>query len=154
MINTSGVRIFKARDSATSLLRKLGVNSRDYNLFIDKMDDGGIVCKVALAMEHVESLKVLAEKPTKPAKPIITKPHQQEVVDKLLGRDTKPKAPAKKSAKPSISGMAREMILAGKTNEEIWEALKSTFDLDHSKRHYPVWYRCEMKRKGKLAADA
>jgi hypothetical protein len=48
--------------------------------------------------------------------------------------------------------VARDLILAGKTNEEVWVALKEQFKLSDDKRHYPTWYRCQLKRAGKLAA--
>lgn len=59
-----------------------------------------------------------------------------------------------KPKKMGISATARELILSGKTNQEVWEALKQQFNLDDSKKHYPTWYRCEMKRTGLLPKEA
>lgn len=58
-------------------------------------------------------------------------------------------AKKEESKKPSVScaSTARELIKAGKSNEEVWEVIKEKFKLDDSKRHYPSWYRSEMKRK-------
>jgi hypothetical protein len=61
----------------------------------------------------------------------------------------------KKSRKPAgdtVSAVARALILAGKTNQEVWIALQKQFNLDDGKRSYPGWYRSEVKRKGLLAA--
>lgn len=135
--NADAVKIFKTRDSATSLLRKLGIKPRDYNFYIEKMTDGRIACQVARAEMYLESLKQPSAKPTE-------KLDEKQVAAKRLlkiGVEGKPK-------RESISQTARDMILAGKTNEEVWAALQQLFNLDHSKRHYPTWYRCEMRRKG------
>jgi hypothetical protein len=45
-----------------------------------------------------------------------------------------------------VGQLARDLILAGRTNQEIWVALKQRFNLDDSKKHYPSWYRCQLKR--------
>lgn len=129
---TVTTKTYTARDSATSALRKVGIQARDYNLFITKVGDK-FECKLGAAAAHLESLKnpkpVAAEQPkAKSAK--------------------KPAAPKEK--KLSISATARELILSGKTNQEVWEVLKQQFNLDDSKKHYPSWYRCEMKRTGLL----
>jgi hypothetical protein len=121
-------KTYTSRDSATSALRKIGIQSRDYNLFISKVN-GKFECKISLAIAHFESLSNLA-KPKAVAKP----------------------APAASTKKTSISATARSLILDGKTNQEVWEIIKSEFNLDDSKKHYPTWYRCEMKRTGMISA--
>ena len=124
------VKIFKRRDSATAVLRKMGINSRDYNLFIEKMENGRFVCQVALAEGHLESLK----EQTKP------KP--------------KKKAPkVKKEKRVTISSLCRDMILNGSDNATIFKALQDKYGEERfgpEKRHYPAWYRCELRRKGEL----
>lgn len=133
MNTNSAARIYKTRDSATAVLRKMGIPACDYNAFIEVMSDGQFACHIARAEMHLESLK------NKPAKTKATK------------------APASTEAKPKrtgISATARALILAGKTNQEVWDVLKSSFNLDDSKKHYPTWYRCEMKRKGLLPKEA
>jgi len=135
--NADAVKIFKTRDSATSLLRKLGIQSRDYNFFIEKMTDGQVACQVAKAEMHLESLKNPAPKAeAKPAKTSTKKTAEPKV------------------KKVGISATARELILNGKTNQEVWAILKEQFNLSDSKKHYPTWYRCEMKRNGQLPQDA
>ena len=119
-------KTYTSRDSATSALRKLGIQARDYNLFITKMGSK-FECKLgAAAAYYLELLK--NPKPVKSVGP--------------------------KAKKTGISATARKLILSGKTNQEVWEALKQQFNLDDSKRHYPTWYRCEMKRTGLLPKEA
>ena len=57
----------------------------------------------------------------------------------------------KTQPKKSIAATCRELILAGKTDDEIWPVLKKTFKMDDSKRRYIAWYRSEVKRKGQPA---
>jgi len=144
-------KTYAARDSATSALRKLGLQARDYNLFITKVGDK-FECKLGAAAAHLESLKnpkPVVEAKTE-AKPAAAK---EPKVAKAGRRDTDPVVEAKPK-KLGISATARELILSGKTNQEVWEALKQQFNLDDSKKHYPTWYRCEMKRTGLLPKEA
>lgn len=120
-------KTYASRDSATSALRKLGIQARDYDLFITKVD-GKFECKLGAAAEHLESLKNPKPKAGKPAK-------------------------TEKPKRAGISQLARDLILGGKTNQEVWDVLKQQFNLDDSKKHYPTWYRCEMKRKGLLPKE-
>lgn len=123
-MTTTTTKLYNTRDSATSALRKLGLKPRDYDLFITKVGDK-FECRVGAAAAHLQSL--LEPKPA-PAK--------------------EPK-PAKRTG---ISQTARDLILAGKTNVEVWALLQAQFGLDDGKKHYPTWYRSELKRKGLLAA--
>jgi hypothetical protein len=132
------VKTYNTRDSATSALRKLGLQARDYNLFITKVD-GKFECKLGAAAAHLESLK----------NPV---PAPEAQPTAKIAR-AKSDVPAK-AAGVGISATARALILDGKTNAEVWEILQAKFELDHSKRHYPTWYRCEMKRTGLLPQDA
>lgn len=127
------VKILARRDSCTTILRKMGIHSRDYNAFIEVMTDGKFACHIARAEMHLESLKQAA---AKPAKKLDEKPAKTE------------KKPAKKEAARTVSTAARELIVAGKTNAEVWEVIKKEFDLDDSKKSYPAWYRSDCKRKG------
>ena len=52
-----------------------------------------------------------------------------------------------KSTKRTVSSAMREYVLAGLTNEEIWDLCQAEFDLSDSKKHYPAWYRCELRSK-------
>ncbi len=126
------VKFYARRDSATTVLRKMGIHARDYNAFIKVMSDGQFACHIARAEMHLESLKN--------PKPAETK----------VAKVAKVERPAAETKRTGISATARALILAGKTNQEVWAELKQQFDLDDSKKHYPTWYRCEMKRKGQL----
>ncbi len=142
-------KTYTAHDSATSALRKLGLQARDYNLFITKVGDK-FECKLGAAAAHLESLK--NPKPVEEAKSVAAKEPKvakagRRAVDTVIEVEAKPK-------KLGISATARELILSGKTNQEVWEALKQRFNLNDSKKHYPTWYRCEMKRTGLLPKEA
>lgn len=134
--NADAIKILKTRDSATTVLRKMGIQSRDYNFFIEKMTDGRFACQVAKAEMHLESLKN-------------PKPAKAESTTKAGRRTTD--AEVVKPKRQGVSSMARDLILAGKTNQEVWASIKEAFNLDDNKKHYPSWYRCELKRAGKLA---
>jgi hypothetical protein len=112
-------RIVKTRDAATAALRKLGVNSRDYGLFIEKQTDGTLMVKLALAEQHL-----------KPA---------PKVAAKL--------AKVEKEPRVTVSSEIRRLILEGKTNQEVWTVVAAKYRLDASKKHYPTWYRCQLKRE-------
>lgn len=123
------MKTYKRRDSATSVLRKMGINSRDYDLFITK-SDGGVCLDLDLAKKHVVDLKRQTSKPIK-------------------------KAPKKKPKEKriTISSLCRDMILDGATNAEIFAKLQATYGEERfgpEKKHYPAWYRCELRRKGQL----
>jgi len=47
------VKIYKRRDSATAVLRKMGIKSSDYASFIEKMGDGRFACQIARAEMHL-----------------------------------------------------------------------------------------------------
>lgn len=144
-------KTYTARDSAASALRKLGLQARDYNLFITKVGDK-FECKLGAAAAHLESLKnpkPVAEAKTED-KPVAAK---EPKVVKAGRRAVDPVVEVKATKKTGISATARELILSGKTNQEVWEVLKQQFNLGDSKKHYPTWYRCEMKRTGLLPKE-
>lgn len=134
--SADAVKIVARRDSATTILRKMGIHSRDYNAFIEVMTDGKFACHVARAEMHLESLKQAAAKPAKAEKPATKAAPKAE------------KQPAKREAARTVSTVARELIVAGKTNPEVWAVIQKEFDLDDSKKSYPAWYRSDCKRKG------
>ncbi len=150
-------KTYTTRDSATSALRKLGLQARDYNLFITKVGDK-FECKLGAAAAHLESLKN-----PKPVEEKATHIKITESTDAKNAKNARLVKAGRRAADPvvevkpkkmGISATARELILSGKTNQEVWEALKQQFNLDDSKKHYPTWYRCEMKRTGLLPKEA
>ena len=58
------------------------------------------------------------------------------------------KSAAKAERKASVSGTIQQLIVAGKSNVEIWGIIKPQFGLDESKKYYPAWNRSMMVRKG------
>ena len=154
----SVVRIVKNRDSATTILRKIGLKQRDYNFFIKKLDDGSYECHAAAAKAHLDSLLN-----PKTDEPKTTKVVAAGTFDDLLaiaGQVKKKKSGGRNYDKPSvplvkvcagIGEVCKGMILAGKSNKEIWDHIRERFQLqDNKKRGYPAWYRANMKRKGEL----
>lgn len=114
------VKIYLSRDAATARLRKIGLRVPDYDLFINKLPDGRLACNVSKAEEHFEAFK----------------DRYEDGVE--LG---------------TISNMCREMILNGYSNTEIFTALQEKFGEDRigtNQRHYPSWYRCALRREGRL----
>jgi hypothetical protein len=132
---TVTTKIYATRDSATSALRKIGLQARDYNFFITKVGDK-FECRVGDAIAHLEALK----------NPKLVEPKAATPKVKAAKAGRRAADPVVKTA--TISTVARDMILDGKTDQEVWAALVEQFNLDDSKKHYPTWYRCEMKRKG------
>lgn len=130
----SNIKIYGSRDSATSALRKMGIEARDYNLFIFKVkgDKTKVECNFDLADAYLKN-KHKFEKPLGSHKFKNVKPPKE------------PKPPRK-----TLSGDVRQMILDGKSNQEIWAIIKVEWKLTDAKKSYPTWYRCEMKRKGLL----
>lgn len=146
-------KTFKTRDSATTLLRKMGINPRDYNLFIEKTADNQVLCKVGMAEAHLGSLKTRTVQSPGLRNPgdVFGSALNAAKLAKAGRRAVDPVVEAPVKAKRGgISHVARELILAGKTNQEVWAILKDSFNLDDGKKHYPTWYRSELKRKGML----
>jgi len=61
---------------------------------------------------------------------------------------TAPTVRKPRANKRCVSSVARQMVVDGKTNEQIWEILVNEFKLDEAKKSYPKWYRNEMLKKG------
>ena len=146
----------KTRDSATSILRKLGINSRDYNLFIDKYE-GGFHVRISDAKKHVASgmLTDLIANKDVVVKPAATP--EGELAKELAGNKQLPPVDKEKVAKlvskvkrQTISSLTEELIIAGKQNHEVWSAIKERFKLGDDKKHYPSWFRSRLRRQGKL----
>jgi hypothetical protein len=130
------VRIVKKRDSATSILRGIGVKNGDYGLFIKRLDDGRFEVDDAAALRKVSSEWAFAVVDTKNAEIGLTS----------AGEPHKPV----KEKRETISSMAERMILEGKQNHEVWAQLKERFKLGDDKKHYPSWFRSRLRRVGKL----
>lgn len=140
------IRVYARRDSATSVLRKIGIKARDYNIFI-KEAGGEFHCDVEAAEQHLASLDIttMAE--------VSNPPREESTEAEPVAKPKNGKAVMAEVQRPkqgSVSTVARDMIIAGHTNQEVWAKLKELFDLDDKKKSYPSWYRSELKRKGVL----
>lgn len=148
------MKTVKTRDGATTILRKLGLNSREYSLFMEKTADGFVVNDVE-ARKHVckevvidlVAHKDVILKPALPDDPL----GMSAALRNIQESGKKLEVVAPKVPKQSISGLAEELLLAGKSNAETWAALKERFKLGDDKKHYPSWFRSRLRRQGRLA---
>lgn len=143
-------KVYAKRDSATTVLRKAGVPPRDYNLYLTKTDDG-----VALNLTLLATYKAVKDTPADvPA--VAVEPRKVNIAKERAKAEAAAKAAAKaeaaaKTVRNTVSSTARSLILAGKTNEQVWAELQRQYQLDDSKKHYPGWYRSQLRRQGQLA---
>lgn len=152
---------YTRRDSATAALRKLGIEKTDYHRFIDVLkDEDGTLFVVDVDAAKAFVARAAAPKVVVPVKldPVgnseaAKRTAAQKGSSKAITRSTSPKGGrpvAVKSATRSVSSVARALLAAGKTNEQVWAVIKAEFKLDDGKKGYPAWYRAEMLRKGLL----
>ncbi len=113
---------YTRRDSATSVLRKLGYKPVDYNKFISSDGD----------------------------KFVLTLPSVKPAAKKATGKKAviKNQTNVKIGGTQNCSTVARELILSGKSNLEVWTVIQKEFDLDEKKRGYPAWYRWQLRQAG------
>jgi hypothetical protein len=136
-------KTFKARDSATSVLRNLGIVKENYRNFISKNDDGTYTVFVGAAKLSLVPIPIVV---VKAAEKNSTRFPSQTVAEvTVLG------TPKKRAVLRGVSAVARALILGGATNMETWRVLRKDFNLGEEKRSYPQWYRNELQRKGLLA---
>lgn len=165
------VKTFATRDSATGLLRKMGINKADYNKFISVTADDRFAVAVTAAEKHLggdvkdeaaeqaaaaekAQLQARAEELRTELKTKVKKAaRRKEIITsraKNWSTDNPVKvAPAKGQ---SQSEYVISLIEAGHTNGEIFNALVEHYDADKSKRGYPAWYRGYMRRQAAAAA--
>ena len=98
------------------------------NCIISKTDGGTLTVAIEAATAHLQSLLL----PSTPA---------PKVEPKSVPAD-------KGEKKVSCSAVARDLILAGKTNDEVWAVIAEQFKLDQKKRGYPAWYRFQLRKTG------
>ncbi len=73
-----------------------------------------------------------------------------------VAEPTKNPAPAPEKKTPAAgkverrtrSGLAYRLIQEGKTNAEVWAALRAAFDMPESHSYYPSWYRARLVMDG------
>ena len=57
-------------------------------------------------------------------------------------------------SKRTVSSAIRQYITDGMSNQEVWDLVSVEFDMPESKKHYPSWYRSEMKRKKTIEMES
>jgi len=67
-----------------------------------------------------------------------------------MNKSKKTAKPAASAKRVTVSSVAEALILAGKTNAQVFAVLKRRFKLDESKKHYPGWYRARLVRQGRM----
>lgn len=76
---------------------------------------------------------------------------------KQLNAQLKKAGAKKESAKElrvTVASFMRDLIKGGKSNEEVFAAAQKKFGIGEEKKHYPSWYRCEMRRSANAAKKA
>jgi len=165
---TTTVKVYQTRDSATAYLRKQGVKKDQYDHCIHKTA-AGFECRlpedaVPMRREAVVEPKAKAPAAAKPKAPVKAKPKKKpkarkpaakkvaavkRKVDQAKRNEATPGLIEKLKQEPkTLSDKIRQLVLKGKTNYEIVLAL----DLPAEHKHYPAWYRGELRRKGLLPA--
>lgn len=143
------MKTFAKRDSATALLRKLGLAKECYNNYIE-VKDGQFTVDVEAAA-HFVSQATKFEESTKKVLMVIEVPAHKKIKTTEIDKNKKEvaaKDEAKKEVVRTVSSVAREMIIAGSTNAEIWSVLQAEFGLDDKKKGYPSWYRSQCRQNG------
>lgn len=160
------IKTVTRRDSATAILRKIGIKPRDYNLFIEVTADDKFAVKVGAAEKHLKDLagpspKELKDRAEQEAKVIELRAKLKRKVESEKAAKANKEAyraakvvvnPITEAPAPgeSCASYSRRMITAGHSNAELWAALVKHFQLDEGKRGYPAWYRWQMYKAGKV----
>jgi hypothetical protein len=78
----------------------------------------------------------------------------QGLVDRALKTPPAGKALAKAqepaTREPTVASVAREMVINGQTDEQIFAHLVTVFKVGGEKKYYPSWYRSQLVRKGTI----
>lgn len=53
-----------------------------------------------------------------------------------------------KTTSLTVATFMKALIAAGFSNEEVFAAARAEFNLPASKKGYPAWYRCALRRDG------
>jgi hypothetical protein len=131
------VTTYSSRTNATAPLRKMGIKTSDYDMFVMPTTNGRFAVNLEKAREFLQArLRKVATKEVPQAK--------------NLGRTAK-EAASNQVARPTVAGTIRALILKGMDNKAIHEVMKRDFGHDEDKAHYPGWYRSQMRREGLVA---
>jgi hypothetical protein len=94
--------------------------------------------------------KAPSAKVAKPAKTPAPAPAKKSPAPAAPAPAPEKKAAAAKPEKQSRAGLAYRLIQEGKTNQEVWEALRAAFDMPEHHSYYPVWYRAKLVQLGTI----
>lgn len=134
VLQGEGVRVVARRDSAVTILRKLGTPPDMYKDFVSELTDGRWAAQVGRAKDYLEQRKDLA-------------------AERNAIKAKNATASAKRGErKAPISQTCLTLFREGKHNGEVWEHIKAKYELDDEKRGYPAWYRSYFRRRGDLPA--
>ena len=100
------------------------------------------------------SKKTAAKKPARSASRAGT--HAAKTPAAKVAKPAKTPAPAPEKKTPAApkperqtrSGLAYTLIQEGKTNAEVWAALRAAFDMPENHSYYPSWYRARLVMDG------
>lgn len=157
------VRVVARRDSATRLLKDMGIAPTHYNAFIAKTTDGRISVNVVKAKEFIDShlrdvkmnvgqARNKGKTPNDVASNRVRVPKAKAPKAKKVKKERQARV-LKAGEKPSVSSVIKTMILAGKDNATIHAAMVRDYGHDDDKKHYPSWYRSQMRRDGLVPRD-
>ena len=133
---SEAIKVFNKRDAATAFLRKAGVPSASYASLIEIKDVKGIK---TFSVDPTFVTEFLTEL-NAPPPPIKDLTEAGKGNGKGLGLP--------RATRRTVSSAAREWILAGMKNDEVYSKLVDEFQLSADKKYYPSWYRSELRRKG------
>jgi hypothetical protein len=138
-------RTVARRDSATKLLSKLGLKPRDYDLFIEKLAANEFLVKLDAAKAHLASLAATAKTGRKVRGAASAVGPDIDETAQLAAAKPAKAAKAPRATTRTVTSVALELIRAGKTNAEVFDALNAEFAIGDAKRSYPAWYRRHLK---------
>lgn len=130
IVGGDAVKVYASRDSATAALRKLGIKSQDYAMFVSKTTDGRYAC-------NLEEAHAWLERKSK------DKQKRVEITRRVV----------KAQRGDSVSAVCKKLILDGKSNDEVWKVIKPQFELGDDKKWYPAWNRSALRRAGLLPKE-
>ena len=125
-----------AYDKARRANKKAGRNSTGHKILTtsDKLAD-----RAAIIAERAELKKV---------DPKATAGTHGRAENKAVVTKTPKPAKELTTHQPTVASVARQMVIAGQTDEDIFIELERQFHVGAEKKYYPCWYRSQLVRKG------
>ena len=100
-----------------------------------------------------EELNMPSKKKTKKQKSKkAPKPQKLTKSGSESGSQPKPNNKHVQTRKATVASVACDLIMKGKSNQQVLDALVAGFQIDPvKKKHYPSWYRADLVRKGRIS---